>query len=167
MNTPFNKDDEIKAQMKAMEQQEEEQKFTNLLVSNKLTTPNEFTRKMGELIRQAREKMGMSQADLAKALNKRKATISDIENGKSEIGVLTLAGFALELHKPISYFFPESLLKNYIADVKSTFEHEVVEIARQIEEFQGDEQIAIELLKVIKSRAEIDFFKSMDEQDEP
>ena len=102
--------------VKAYEKQLE---FIRLLKANELTTPNDFTIGMGELIRQAREDKGLSQADLAKALNRRQGTISDIENGKSEIGILTLVQFAVELKKPISYFFPASLLRDNLVDVKT------------------------------------------------
>jgi transcriptional regulator with XRE-family HTH domain len=43
------------------------------------------------------ENQNLSQAELSNRLNRRQATISDIENGKSEIGVLTLVQFAIEL----------------------------------------------------------------------
>ena len=63
---------------------------------------NEFTVETGKFIRKAREEAGSSQAEFAKITNRRPATISDIENGKSEIGVLTLSLFAITLNKPIS-----------------------------------------------------------------
>jgi transcriptional regulator with XRE-family HTH domain len=128
--------------------------FIRLLVTNKLKTPNEFTEKMGKLIKQAREEMGISQAELAKKLYRRQATISEIENGKSEIGILTLVQFAFVMRKPIMYFFPQSLLKHEISDVKSTFEQKVVELARQIEEYEGDEELTLELLLSLKKRFE-------------
>jgi transcriptional regulator with XRE-family HTH domain len=85
--------------------------------------------------------------------NQRRATLSDIENGKSEIGVLTLVHFAIELNKPISYFFPESLLKNIIVDVNSPFQHKILEIARGIEYF-GDQSLTLDILKVLSDHFE-------------
>lgn len=119
--------------------------FIEKLRANELKTPNEFTVEMGKFIRKAREDAGLNQADFAKKTNRRPATISDIENGKSEIGVLTLALFAIILQKPISYFFPESLLKNFVLDVKTPFEQEMLEIARSIEAF-GDQTLTLDLL---------------------
>ena len=69
-------------------------------------TPNKFTIEMGNNIRQAREEAGMSQSALAKMIFRRRATISDIENGKSEVGSLTLSRLSAVLDKPISFFFP-------------------------------------------------------------
>ena len=69
--------------------------FFQKLRNNELKTPNEFTIGMGKLIKKAREESKISQAELAKNINRRPATISDIENGKSEIGILTLVLLAL------------------------------------------------------------------------
>lgn len=124
------------------------------LIANKLTTPNEFTFGMGELIRKAREDKGLSQADLAKQLNRRQATISDIENGKSEIGILTLLQFAVVLNKPISYFFPNSLLRDHVIDVKTPFQFEMLEIAERIELFAGDKDLVLDILKLLANSFE-------------
>jgi transcriptional regulator with XRE-family HTH domain len=154
---------EHEAFMAANEAKEELDQFTDLLLSNRLAAPNDFTIKMGELIRKARESMSMSQADLAKKLGRRQATISEIENGKSEIGIFTLVAFAVVLQKPILYFFPESMLKSYIADVKSTFEYDVVDIAREIEEHQGDKELTLELLKFLNDKFEREFYAAMEQ----
>jgi transcriptional regulator with XRE-family HTH domain len=136
------------AKRKNLEKQVE---FIHLLKANKLTTPNDFTIGVGNLIRQAREDNGMSQSELAKALNRRQGTISDIENGKSEIGILTLVQFAVELQKPISYFFPDSLLKEFITDVKSPFQHKMLEIAQRIEMY-GENEFILKILDVLEDR---------------
>ena len=130
--------------------------FLQLLKANQLKTPNEFTIRMGQLIRKAREERGMSQAELAKETNRRPATISDIENGKSEIGVLTLVLFAIILNKPISYFFPESLLKNLVSDVKTPFQHEILEMATEIE-YIGGSELTVRVFKVLKDYFEDQF----------
>lgn len=133
--------------------------FIEKLKANELKTPNEFTIEMGKFIRKAREDAGFSQAEFAKKTNRRPATISDIENGKSEIGVLTLALFAITLQKPISYFFPESLLKKFVLDVKTPFEQEVLEIAKDIE-FFGDETLTLGLLKVLRNHFEEGYLRA-------
>jgi transcriptional regulator with XRE-family HTH domain len=127
--------------------------FIEKLKANELITPNEFTVEMGKFIRKAREDAGLSQAEFAKKTNRRPATISEIKNGKSEIGVLTLALFAITLQKPISYFFPKSLLKKFVLDVKLPFEQEMLEIARGIDAF-GDQLLTMDLLKFLSSHFE-------------
>lgn len=130
--------------------------FIEKLKANELKTPNEFTVEMGKFIRKAREDAGLSQAEFAKKTNRRPATISDIENGKSEIGVLTLALFVITLEKPLSYFFPESLLKKFIVDVKTPFEQEMLDIARGIEIY-GDPTLTLDLLRVLNVHFEEDY----------
>ena len=63
---------------------------------------------------------------------------------KSEIGVLILVLFAIVLKKPISYFFPPSLLKDLVLDVKTPFEHKVLEISREIE-YIGDTKLVLNI----------------------
>jgi len=68
--------------------------------------PNKFTRYLGEAIKKAREEKGVSQAELAEKIYTRRATLSDIENGKTEPDSSTLAALANQLKKPLGYFFP-------------------------------------------------------------
>ena len=104
----------------------------------------------------AREEKGFSQSELAEKMNRRQATISDIENGKSEIGVTTLAHFALELQKPISYFFPKSLLKEWIVDIKTKFQHDMLDYAREIE-IIGDKKLVTDILDVLINNFQEEF----------
>ncbi|MDY6896423.1 MAG: helix-turn-helix transcriptional regulator [Thermotogota bacterium] len=79
-------------------------------ISEKFTAgemPNTFTIRMGELIRKAREEAGFSQRELAELIYRRQAALSDMENGKMEPNASTLVYLALNLNKPISYFFPK------------------------------------------------------------
>ena len=69
--------------------------------------PNKFTVAMGEKIRAAREEAGLSQAELAEQIFRRRATVSDIENGKSELGTITLSRISYALEKPLTNFFPD------------------------------------------------------------
>lgn len=64
--------------------------------------------------------------------------------------------FAIELNKTISYFFPESLLKDLIADVKTPFQHKMLEIAEGIEHF-GDPEFALDILDVMLDHFESDY----------
>ncbi|MFV2045260.1 MAG: helix-turn-helix domain-containing protein [Anaerolineales bacterium] len=68
--------------------------------------PNKFTTAVGNLVRQAREEAALSQTELARKTFRRRATISNIETGKSEATLITLVRIADSLNKPISYFLP-------------------------------------------------------------
>lgn len=127
--------------------------FVGLVRSGNYPTPNEFTVEMGKLIRKARKEMGFSQVELAELVNRRPATISDIENGKSEISVITLAMFAANLNKPVSYFFPPSILSDFILDINTPFDREVLEIVKGLNYF-GDRELVISILKVLSKHYE-------------
>jgi len=60
---------------------------------------------MGRLIRQARERISMSQEDFALAAGKDQRAMSEYENGKRKIPATELANFAAILNVPISYFY--------------------------------------------------------------
>lgn len=118
------------------------------LIGDKDPVPNKLTIAMGKLIRQAREDAGLSQARLATSIYRRRATISDIENGKSELTVSTLALIAAALDKPISYFFPWFVYENLSPDELSPNEHEALKLFRRIRS-EGLEQLAIRQLRQI------------------
>ena len=68
--------------------------------------------------------------------------------------------FAIELNQTISYFFPESLLKDLIADVKTPFQHNMLELARGIEMF-GDQDLTLDILNVLSDHFEINYQASI------
>jgi len=111
--------------------------FLKKLKENKTPPPNDLTIGMGILIRKARQSKGWSQKELAKQISSRQSTISDIEQGKNEIGILTLSIISFVLGKPISYFFPEGILKSYIADVNSADQQKLLEMFKEVEFFGG------------------------------
>lgn len=76
------------------------------LLGDKEPIPSKLTIGMGKRVKQAREDAGLSQAELGGRIYRRRATISDIENGKSELTVTTLALLAAALDKPLTYFLP-------------------------------------------------------------
>lgn len=123
-------------------------KFIDELLSNELKTPNEFTIRMGKLIKDAREENLWSQSELAERIHRRPATISDIENGKSDISIQTLLVLAIVLGKPISYFFPKSLLKDMVMDVKTPFQHKALNYLGIIE-FFGEQKMTLDILEAI------------------
>jgi len=55
------------------------------------------------------------------------------------------------------------LLKDQITDVKSSFEYKVVEIAREIEEYKGDKELTLDLLKSLKDNFMDKYYESMQE----
>ncbi|MCB9112308.1 MAG: helix-turn-helix transcriptional regulator [Anaerolineales bacterium] len=142
---------------------EKQLEFWKLLKTNQLKSPNEFTIGMGDLIRKAREEKGLSQAQLAKIMNKRQGTISDVENGKYEIGILTLVHFAVELQKPISSFFPPNLFtEKWTSDANTPFEKEVLEFAKFVEPI-GDKEFVLKILEDLENY----FYKQMDMEIHP
>lgn len=60
---------------------------------------------LGQRIRQARERIGMSQRDFAQAVNKDQKAISEYENGTRRVSAVELGGFANVLGIPITYFY--------------------------------------------------------------
>ena len=64
-------------------------------------TPQE----LGTKLKQARESVGMSQADVADALNLTRTAITQMENGKRAVSTLELSQLAALYHRPVSAFF--------------------------------------------------------------
>jgi transcriptional regulator with XRE-family HTH domain len=122
--------------------------FLEKLLKNDVTVPNEFTYEMGKLIRIAREEEGLTQNELANKMARRQATISDIENGKIEIGVLTLVQLAKVLRKPISYFIPDMTFLINIFDIQSKWEEEALSRFREIA-LWGNIDFTLQLLKFL------------------
>src|SRR5687768_1590468 len=69
--------------------------------------PNKFTVYLGEHLKKAREEAGLSKAQLADKVYRRRPSISDMENGKMmpDFGTITL--LASVLNKPLLYFIPK------------------------------------------------------------
>lgn len=78
-------------------------------IATRKSFPDNACSEMGILIRDARNKMGMSQAKLADAVQMRRAAISDIENGKRVLDVIGLVKFSRVLNQPIDSFIPQEL----------------------------------------------------------
>lgn len=88
--------------------------------------PNKFTIFIGEAIKKARDEAGISQAELAERIYKRRATLSDMENGKTEPDASTLALLAHILNKPLGYFYPWYLYKEIRQEDLSPLENELL-----------------------------------------
>jgi transcriptional regulator with XRE-family HTH domain len=80
------------------------EKLLELFPEQEDPKPNKFTVYMGNAIKEAREEQGLSQEELAKKIYRRRATLSDIENGKSDVDAGTLWLLSAYLKKPLSYF---------------------------------------------------------------
>lgn len=128
---------------------ERHHQFLEKLKKNELQIPNEFTKEMGNLIKKAREEKSLNQSQLAEKLSRSQATISDIENGKIEVSILTLVLIAFELNKPISHFIPEMTFFTSLNDIHNKYEEEALVLFRDIE-YIGDPQLALRLLKTLE-----------------
>ena len=124
------------------------EEFLQKLQNNELTIPNDFTEEMGKLIKAAREEKGLSQTQLAEKLSRRQATISDFENGKIEIGVLTLVHLAIVFGKPISYFIPNMTFLVSLSDIHNKWEEEALSLYRGLE-YGGDPELARRFMKML------------------
>ena len=64
---------------------------------------------LGNRIRQARERLGLSQEEFANRVNKDQTAISEYENGKRRVSITELPLVASVLQVPILYFFEDAL----------------------------------------------------------
>jgi transcriptional regulator with XRE-family HTH domain len=105
-----------------------------------------------------------AQEELATKLNLRRLTLSNIENGKIEIGILTLVQISRIFHKPISYFIPEMKFLENLTDIENKREEEALSHFKEIEMY-GDERFTLDLLKML-SEYYFDKFQDMVENDD-
>jgi transcriptional regulator with XRE-family HTH domain len=75
----------------------------------------------GARIRQARERIAMSQEQLADAVSKDQRAISEYENGKRKLSATDLPLFARALTVPVSYFYDDEI---HINDLERLLLHE-------------------------------------------
>lgn len=104
------------------------------LISQKSPKPNKFTEAIGKQIRSARTEMNLSQSELAKQVYVRRATISDIETGKTDVDAVTLALLSHILNRPVTYFFPHYPFGNVEIGDLSHLEQELVLYIRRLSE---------------------------------
>jgi transcriptional regulator with XRE-family HTH domain len=81
-------------------------------MANKRQANNPYDQYMRERIRLARVEAGDSQDDLAKAFQKSRVAISDIERGRVAISAVDLGFIAAYYNKPISFFYPSRVTIN-------------------------------------------------------
>ncbi len=109
--------------------------------------PNKFTIYMGNAIKEAREEASMSQADLADKISRRRATLSDIENGKADVDAQTLWLLSAYLKKPLSYFYPPYAREKLRPEEMGDLEHELL---MHFIEIEGEnlQKLVIQLVRV-------------------
>lgn len=124
----------------------------------------------GELARAARVEAGLNQAELANLVYRRRSTISDLENGKSKVGITTLSLISTALDKPITYFLPPHIRAKLKPDDLDTEELELIMQFRKI----GDEQLRHIAIRQVKQIADmeikqyrVDLHKEIETQDSP
>ncbi|SRR5258706_11596014 len=133
--------------------------------------PNKFTIYMGEQIRTAREEAGLSQEKLASLIYLRRATLSDIENGKVETDASTLSFVSYYLRKPLLYFFPKPIYEELVQkdmdvlslEMQMQFEQVdtddlkklAINIVRELGKFDP-ENMVIELAPFVKAKIEME-----------
>ena len=80
---------------------------------------------LGLRIRQARERRGMSQEDLASAVSKDQRAISEYEAGKRKLAVTDLPNFATVLEVPLLFFFEEDATLHNLDAALLNYFHEL------------------------------------------
>jgi len=108
------------------------QNLIDEILGKKTSTPNKFTVAMGALVKKARNEIGLSQAELAKSIYIRQASISEIENGKREVSSSELVYLSIALNKPIIYFFPKRYAREIDQDKLSPLFQELLLQAKRL-----------------------------------
>lgn len=101
---------------------------------------------LGERIRIARERKGLSQEELAARIGRDQRAVSEYEHGKRRIAVVDLPTFARVLEVPLLYFFEGEL---QLEDLDSALLHQF----RRLPTSQARAS-AVELLRVFSDAFE-------------
>ncbi|MGB3624313.1 MAG: helix-turn-helix transcriptional regulator [Henriciella sp.] len=108
-------------------------------------------RGIGQLVRQARRRIGMTLDDLAKKLGLSYQQVHKYENGTNRISAGTLAAIANILAVPVEHLFPEDALLSHSTDENSEvdkYRSEVSRLVRTIDDPKKLEAI-ITILKTV------------------
>jgi transcriptional regulator with XRE-family HTH domain len=132
--------------------------FLDLLAYGK-PRPNKFTIFMGNQIKKARLESGLSQEELAARIYKRRATVSDIENGKGEVDTSTFALLSHILDKPLGYFYPRYLYQEITQEDLTPLENELLINFREI----WDEHLQSVAINQVKSLSEFNPIETLQE----
>lgn len=118
-------------------------------LENKGNVPNTFTRYLGKQLKSARDEAGLSQSELAKAVYRRRPSISDMENGLMMPDFGTIFLIANRLEKSVLYFVPPHYLKgtaDYDGEL-TDLEKELLLNFRRLDE--NEQKIAIKQIRVL------------------
>jgi len=108
----------------------------------------------------ARLGQDLSQGDLAHRINRPVDSISDVEQGRSNISASDLAGIAYVLDKPVSWFFPQSV-RGADAEGLSPDERELVRFFRMLRH----SALRWAVLTQVKALADAALEEELEEQD--
>ena len=128
--------------------------------SGRVRLPNKWSLAMGDLIRQAREDASMPQEELAAQIYKHRPAISEMERGKMIPDAFTLAFLAAALNKPLAYFIPQPLRREFKEESISTEEQELLTHFRHI----WDEQTRQIAINQVRALAEMDIRRGVEEK---
>lgn len=97
------------------------------------------TKELGERIRTARERLGISQEELAQRISRDQRAVSFYESGQRKIFAVDLPTLAQALQVPVTYFFTDNLTESEL------------QIIREIESLPDAEaqQAAIEFIRLL------------------
>ncbi len=126
--------------------------------------PNKHTKEMGELIRKAREEIGITQKELARKTFRKKLAVHQMETGKVDISAWTIPYLSFALKKPITYFYPKwdlsldpkegelsNLEKELIVNFRGYFSDRLrklfIKFAKLISEYDPGQDTADNLIK--------------------
>lgn len=102
---------------------------------------------------EAREEAELSQSELAQLIFRRRATVSDLETGKSQADAITISLLALALERPLTFFFPKIIRENLNQENLALEEQELLLILNKLDKDDRNRLTAQAkaLLKVSKS----------------
>jgi transcriptional regulator with XRE-family HTH domain len=93
-------------------------------------------KELGARIRRAREEIGLSQEQLGRLMDRSHAAISDMERGKTKLGISDLSKLARFLQKDISYFIGTTPSAVYRRGELTQTENSRKEVRSAIEDFR-------------------------------
>lgn len=108
-------------------------KLFDLMYDEERHLPNKFTITLGELIKNARMEIKMSQQELADNAYLKRSSLSRIEAGTRAVSTEDLLYLSDALDKPISYFFPKKYANEFEESSLSELENELLIQVRQME----------------------------------
>jgi len=112
---------------------------------------DKWNRFISERIKKAREEMGMSQEELAKAIYKNRVTISDYERGRTAISASDLQHIAHTLQRPVTFFYPDFVkIRGAKMEELDEREKELIQVFRRI----GNEEAEILAIQHVRRIAD-------------